>query len=105
VITSIGYYAFEECISLTALPAMPGVVELEYAVFSRCDGLVSIQIPDTLRIVGIGTFRECKNLQTVSIPATGIQLGSTRRGYSPHGSVRRLFKTQQRCYSEWHNNI
>lgn len=52
----------------------PGTTAIGNQAFSRCDRLVEIKIPDSLRTVGQMAFLDCRNLQPLSLD-TAIEIG------------------------------
>ncbi len=46
------------------------VSDLAYAAFTGCSNLVSVNLPNTLTIIPVGTFAGCSNLTTVILPDT-----------------------------------
>lgn len=73
-VTSIGEYAFSNCIRLGSI-ALPNVTEVGYQAFSGCSLLKGIELPMAATL-GRYAFQNCENLQSVKIPAvTEIQEG------------------------------
>ena len=67
-ITTIGYYAFNNCDNLTSIIIPEGVTTIEEHVFTNCDGLISIVIPEGVTTVESATFINCSKLTNVILP-------------------------------------
>lgn len=52
------------------------VVSLGYSVFSQCDSLESIELPEGLESVGMNAFLACTNLTRIVIPQSVKTLGA-----------------------------
>lgn len=71
-VENIGYAAFKECTSLTGTLSLPSTLKrLGRAkgydpywdgVFMGCNFVCELKIPDSVVEIGMGAFRECKNL-------------------------------------------
>lgn len=90
-LSSIGSYAFSQCVNLSTIdiPEMvrtieygafqdSGLVEIDIpegtafinsSVFYECDKLSSVTIPDSVRGIGTSAFAKCSNLTSIKIPA------------------------------------
>ena len=66
--TSIGYYAFSGCTSLTSVTIESGVTSIGNSAFSECSGLTSITIPDSVTSIGNYAFNRCSSLTSITIP-------------------------------------
>ena len=47
------------------------------SVFSSCESLVSVEIPNSVKSIGGGAFRECTSLTSVEIPNSVESIGSS----------------------------
>ena len=55
-VTSIGDWAFSDCIGLTSITIPDSVTSIGDWAFSRCRGLTSITIPSSVISIGDGAF-------------------------------------------------
>jgi hypothetical protein len=99
-VTTIGKYAFDECVNLTSI-ALPssitlidssafsgcsgltsltipsGVTDIGFSAFSNCIGIASIAIPGSVTTIGNGAFSSCRGLTSIVIPSTVATLGQS----------------------------
>ena len=71
-VENIGYAAFKECTSLTGTLSLPSTLKrlgrakgydpFWDGVFMGCNFVCELKIPDSVVEIGMGAFRECKNL-------------------------------------------
>ncbi len=73
-VTSIGSYAFDDCITLTSIEIPNSVTVIGDAAFS-CSGLTSIEIPNSVTSIGSGAFSNCEALTEVMLPHGIICIG------------------------------
>lgn len=66
-VTSIGDYAFSNCVSLTSITIPDSVTSIGNGVFSSCAGVTSITIPDSVTSIGKWAFYGT-SLTSVIIP-------------------------------------
>ena len=64
-VTSIGYWAFYGCRSLTSINIPKGVTSIGMFTFKECSSLTSIKIPEGVTRIGSDAFRGCSNLDIV----------------------------------------
>ena len=74
-VTSIGYYAFSYCSSLTAITIPEGVTSIGYAAFRNCSSLKSITIPKGVTSIGDEAFSSCESLTSINIPESVTSIG------------------------------
>ena len=67
-ITSIGKYAFFNCIGLTSITIPSGVTSIGESAFLWCIGLTSITIPNSVTSIGKYAFSNCSGLKYVTFP-------------------------------------
>ena len=74
-VTAIGHAAFAECSSLVSV-ALPQEIKIIHGdTFRGCEKLTSIQLPDTLEQIGDNAFYACHALTSLSLPASLNTLG------------------------------
>ena len=66
-VTSIGYYAFRECIGLTSITIPNSVTSIDGWAFFGCRSLTSIEIPNSVTSIGECAFYGCSGLKKVII--------------------------------------
>ena len=64
-VTSIGYYAFQNCSSLTSITIPSRVTYIRSYAFQDCSSLTTITIPSSVTIIEVNAFSGCTNLKTV----------------------------------------
>ena len=67
-VTSIGYSAFNNCISLTSITIPDSVTSIGDTAFYNCISLTSITIPNGVTSIGTWAFYNCTGLTSVTIP-------------------------------------
>ena len=67
-VTSIGYYAFSDCSSLTSVIIGNSVTSIGYSTFYHCSSLTSVTIPESVTEIGKYTFNGCSSLTSITIP-------------------------------------
>ena len=67
IVTTIGYQAFAYCSSLTSVTIPEGVTSIESAAFYNCSSLTSVTIPSSVTTIGYSAFYGCSGLTSVTI--------------------------------------
>ena len=67
-VTSIGTYAFHGCTNLDNIVIPEGVTAINPSTFQSCSSLTNIDIPDAVTSIGAYAFYGCTNLNNVVIP-------------------------------------
>ncbi len=80
-VTSIGDYAFTQCLDLRNVTIGNNVKSIGKRAFDSCISLYSIAIPNGVTTIGEGAFVQCQSLQAVSIPASVISIGEGAFNY------------------------
>ena len=74
-VTSIGSYAFENCVGLTSIVIPGSVTEIGYQAFHNCASLKNAYILDGVITIGSEAFTECYKLGYVYIGKTVVTIG------------------------------
>ena len=72
-VTSIGSYAFTDCVNLTSITLPNSITAIGGSAFMGCTSLISIRLPDSITWMGTGIFNRCSNLTSVKLPS-GIKI-------------------------------
>ena len=67
-VTSIGNYAFNECIYLTTITIPDSVTKIGKNAFYDCDLLANITIPNSVTSIGEAAFLGCDSITAITIP-------------------------------------
>ncbi|MBR4828639.1 MAG: leucine-rich repeat protein [Muribaculaceae bacterium] len=74
-VTSIGNYAFNQCIALTSIEIPNTVTSIGDWAFCDCSGLTSMELPDSIISIGQCTFCYCTGLTSIDIPRSVTEIG------------------------------
>ena len=76
-VTSIGEWAFGGCSSLTAIniPENSRLTSIENATFCYCSSLTTITIPESVTSIGVAAFNDCSSLTSITIPEGVTNIG------------------------------
>ncbi|MCD8207005.1 MAG: leucine-rich repeat protein [Bacteroidales bacterium] len=66
-VTSIGQFAFMNCLSLRQVSIPDTVISTGYCSFQSCESLLTVCIPDGMEIIGTATFINCTALEEVQL--------------------------------------
>ncbi len=66
-VTTIGYSAFENCVSLSRINIPDTITKICNRAFYGCTALTAITLPDSVKIVGSSVFYECTSLESITI--------------------------------------
>lgn len=74
-VTSIGKFSFGFCYGLTSISIPNSVISVGYSAFSNCIKLNSIVLPNSITSIKPYTFLRCKALTSISIPKSVTSIG------------------------------
>ena len=74
-VTSIGFYAFYYCSSLTNLTIPDSVTSIGDWAFYYCSSLTNLTIPDSVTSIGDAAFYNCISLTNLTIPESVTSIG------------------------------
>lgn len=74
-ITSIGEYAFWDCMNLTAISLPTSLTSIGDHAFEDCINFKNITIPDGVRSIGDYAFEDCHKLTSITIPSSVTSIG------------------------------
>ena len=80
-VTSIGNSAFSRCNGLTSVTIPNSVTNIGSSAFYYCSGLTSVTIPNSVTSIGSSVFYYCSSLTSVTIPNSVTSIGSSAFGY------------------------
>lgn len=74
-VTSIGDYAFFDCVNLTDISIPKSVTYIGESAFYNCNNLAHIIIPNSVISIANKAFRECGSLSNIIIPDSVTNIG------------------------------
>ena len=74
-VTSIGDWAFSSCDGLTSIDIPNSVTSIGDHAFNECSSLTSVTIPNTVTSIGDYAFSNCESLTSVTIPNSVTSIG------------------------------
>ncbi len=74
-VTTIGKYAFQDCIDITEVIIPNSVTSIPEYAFSGCKNLTNVVLPNALEHIGDDAFAACSSLKTVDIPNSVKTIG------------------------------
>ena len=75
-ITTIGSYAFQNCVLVEEIVLPAAVQKIGMAAFYGCDGLTQITIPEAVTVIEGWTFYMCENLAQITLQGPVTQIGT-----------------------------
>ena len=80
-VTSIGFAAFTNCISLSSITIPDSVTSIGVGAFYNCINLSSITIPDIVTTIGQSALDHCTSLSSITIPDSVTSIGVAAFNY------------------------
>ena len=74
-VTSIGDYAFQNCIGLTSVTIPSSVTSIGKNAFRDCSGMTSVTIPSSVTSIGNNAFWDCGGMTSVALPSSVTNIG------------------------------
>ena len=74
-VTTIGDFAFYDCIGLTTIEIPASVTTIGDYALQNCTSLTSIEIPASVTSIGDFAFDGCTSLESIEIPASVTSIG------------------------------
>ena len=96
-VTTIGWYAFSDCLGLTSVSIPTSVTSIGRDAFFNCTDLTSVTIPYSVSSIGVEAFGECSSLTSVSIPNSVTSIG--RHAFSGCSSIKEVHSLIEQPYA------
>ena len=80
-VTSIGDWAFSRCTGLTSITIPDSVTSIGKSAFYNCTGLTNVTIPNSVTSIGDWAFEGCTGLTSVKYRGTEAQWNAISKGY------------------------
>ena len=74
-VTKMGFYAFQNCSTLTSVTIPNGVTRIKGSTFRNCIALTEVHLSNNCDSIGDYVFENCKALTSVTIPSSVIFMG------------------------------
>lgn len=74
-VVSVGAGLFSGCDQLTGVVVPQGITTIEREAFRGCTRLENIELPEGLLSIGDGAFRECSSIKSITLPSTVTNVG------------------------------
>ncbi len=74
-VSTIGEYAFYDCVNLQTLKLPSSLVEIKEGLFFLCEKLTAVTLPAGLSAIGVQAFYRCKALTEMQIPQGVTEIG------------------------------
>lgn len=76
-LTNIGQYAFMNCSGLQGIDIPEGVTNVQAYAFQNCTGMTEIVVPDGVTTLGAAVFSGCTSLRSANIPEGVTQVSGS----------------------------
>ena len=77
LVTEIGVLAFYNCVSMTEVTIPNSVTAIGNEAFNRCRSLTGVTIPNSVQTIGNRTFKDCQSLTSMAIPNSVTTIGES----------------------------
>ena len=73
-VTRIGFFAFDDCVSLKSLKLPSTLKKIDDCAFADC-GFTKIKVPAKTKTIGKYAFQYCKKMKSIKIPKKARLIG------------------------------
>jgi len=80
-VTSIGYYAFCHCRSLTSMTIPNNVASIGAGAFAWCSSLVNMTIPNSVTSISEDVFKGCHKLANLAFEGKTLEEVKAMKNY------------------------